>query len=157
MIQRIQSLFLAAVVGFSIMLFFVPFSQKSTVDAASGETIERVLALVPSNASSVEDSQIVEVNYFLLVLNLIILAAATFTIFQYNNRPAQLRLCALTGLFAAFFLGLVFYFSDSIQGEGKPHYITGTYLVAVQVFLILAARRFIRKDEQLVRASQRIR
>jgi len=156
MIQRIQSLFLLGVVIISIALFFIPFSQKSAMGTETGNVYKTVLALIPEN--SAENSGMdVEINYVLLILNLLIMAAAAYVLFLYKNRAAQMRLCGLTGLITGVMLVMVFFYSDNLKGEGNAHYLAGTYLVAAQAFLILAARRFIRKDDMLVRASQRIR
>lgn len=154
MIQRIQSLFLFGVIAISVVLFFVPLSEKSSISTESGQPVTLTLALNPVNNG---ESVVMDINYVLLMLNLLVLAASVYIIFLFKNRQAQMRLCALTGLLAALSLVAVFYFSDQLAGEGNPHYLAGTYLIALQVFFILAARRFIRKDEMLVRASQRIR
>ncbi|MBL0073072.1 MAG: DUF4293 family protein [Bacteroidetes bacterium] len=69
-----------------------------------------------------------------------------------------MRMCMLAGVFAAIELILVFYYSEEMEVKtARAHYLAGVYLIAVQVFLLLASRRAIRKDEMLVRAADRIR
>ncbi|MBL0342589.1 MAG: DUF4293 domain-containing protein [Bacteroidetes bacterium] len=158
MIQRIQTLFLIGVAAISIMLFFFPFSEKVVPDPPSATEIKLVLKvdkIVMEKAGVVET---VEANYPLMVLNILILIAALFIIFQYKNRIAQIRLCMFTTLLTTVMLVVIFYFSERMgKADIKAHYLEGVYLVAVQVFLILAARKFIRKDEMMVRAADRIR
>jgi hypothetical protein len=67
----------------------------------------------------------------------------------------------LTLLICCAYLVVIFYFSDklatvSVQNTNVK-YLAGTYIVAIQAFLILLAQRSIRKDELLVRAADRIR
>jgi len=157
MIQRIQSLFLLGAALVSGALFFLPLSE---VPFTSSEGVKGVLTLsVMQVTSSIEDpGQVLAPKYFLLILNLLILAASIYIIFLFKNRPAQIRLTALTGLLSAVLLILTFYYSDSMaEAGGRPHYLSGVYLIAAQTFLFMAARRFIRKDEQLVRSADRIR
>ncbi len=159
MIQRIQTLFLLGVVLMSGALFFIPLSEKSVTDVTSGEVSKytMLLADVTLQAGS-EAPELVETNYPILIVNLLLLVMSLYTIFIFKNRPAQIRLSMLGGLLAAVQLILIFYYSDAMGPVNiTAHYLPGVYLVAAQVFLLLAARRFIRKDEMLVRAADRIR
>lgn len=70
----------------------------------------------------------------------------------------QLKLSMLTGLFTIVLMILAFYYSEEMgTADTRAHYLAGIYLIAAQVFLLLAARRAIRKDEMLVRSADRIR
>jgi hypothetical protein len=159
MIQRIQSLFLAAAVVISVLLFFVPFSEKSGADDQSGTNVTRQLVLNPADSGADEspDQNAYVVNYMLLILNLLVFSACGYAVFLFGNRIAQMKLCALAGLLALLNVVAIFYFTDKLPGDARPHYLTGLYLAAAQVFLILAARRAIKKDEMLVRSADRIR
>ena len=65
------------------------------------------------------------------------MALSAFTIFQYKNRPAQLRLSMLGGLLATVFLVLIFYFSENMgHGSERPHYLAGVYPCCIAGFLI---------------------
>lgn len=158
MIQRIQTLFLLGVVVISITLFFVPLSEVpiSGNDLEPGAKI--VLSVLEAEKHSVDSITPEPPQYVLLILNLLVMVASVYIIFLYRNRPAQIRLSVLTGLLAGVLMVMNFFYSDQIaEDNAKVHYLAGTYLIAVQVFLLLAARRAIRKDEQLVRASNRVR
>lgn len=157
MIQRIQSLFLLGSAIIAVCLFFIPVSEMPFAHADGTKGI-LTLSVMEIKVTPPANDITFAPKYFLVIVNLLILAASAFIIFLYKNRPAQIRLTALTGLFSAILLILVFYYSDSLSGEGgKPHYLAGVYLIAVQAFLLMAARRAIRKDEQLIRSADRIR
>jgi hypothetical protein len=158
MIQRIQSLLLLGVALASIALFFVPFSEK-TVGTSGTETAAHFLLTINGVSVTGSDQGSPAMwGYVLLLTNLLIMALSAYSIFLYKNRPAQIRLCMFGGLLATVFLVVIFYYSENMGPETeRPHYLAGVYLVALQVFLLLGARRFIRKDEMLVRAADRIR
>lgn len=158
MIQRIQSLLLLAVAGISAALFFVPLSEKAGAADATGISSINTLNINEVTSKVGDTFTSLSTNYGIMVLNLLILTAALYTIFLYKNRPAQMRMCMLAGVFAAIELILVFYYSEEMEVKtARAHYLAGVYLIAVQVFLLLASRRAIRKDEMLVRAADRIR
>jgi hypothetical protein len=158
MIQRIQTLFLLGVVIISIVLFFVPVSEIPVPDDSSAPQAKIVLSVMEANKIEGETVTPEQPRYVLLILNLLVMAAAVYIIFLFKNRASQIRLTVLTGLLSGVLMVMVFYYSDQMAGEGvKVHYLAGIYLIAAQVFLLLAARRAIRKDEQLIRAADRIR
>ncbi|MDQ3050964.1 MAG: DUF4293 domain-containing protein [Bacteroidota bacterium] len=159
MIQRIQTLFLLGVVILSIALFFIPLSEKSVTDVTTGETSKYTMLLADvSKADGPAAPVVVATNYPVLIVNLLLMVMSLYTIFIFKNRTAQIRLCMLGGLLAAVQLILIFYYSDAMGPVSiTAHYLPGVYLVAAQVFLLLAARRFIRKDDMMVKAANRIR
>ncbi len=158
MIQRIQTLFLAGVAIISVALFYVPLSEKLVIDPVSSNQSKVVLYVHNLMNDSGEAATVVQSSIPLLLINLLVLAASVFIIFQYKNRMVQLKLCMLTGLFTIVLMILAFYYSEEMgSADTRAHYLAGIYLIAAQVFLLLAARRAIRKDEMLVRSADRIR
>ena len=152
MIQRIQSLFLLGVVIISILLFFLPFSEKIAPDAVFNLELNHVTKTVGMV------KEVVSSQYLLMILNLFVAVLAFYTIFLFKNRKNQVKLCMLNVLFATLLLIFVFTQSESmLPTDVRPHYLTGLYLVALQIIFLVAAQRFIRKDEKLVRAADRIR
>jgi hypothetical protein len=79
------------------------------------------------------------------------------TILLFKNRILQMRLCMIGSLLTLIMLVLVFYIADSMPGNGLVHYQLGTYILVLQLVLFFMARKFIRKDEIMVRAADRIR
>lgn len=153
MIQRIQTLFLIAVILICVALFLSPICQSSMADT----TQENQVNFLTYSVSGEESIMAEGVNLLLPVLNIAVLLLAGFTIFLYKNRLLQVKLCMLAGIFSAIMLMLIFFLPGSI-GEKEPvTYLVGTYLIALQVLFFLLARRSIIKDEKLVRSSDRIR
>ena len=84
---------------------------------------------------------------------------AFIEITKYKNRLTQIKLGALNSLFMVGTVGLSFYFANqlfkSVSQSGQ--YGLGMWLPFVAVVCNLLANRFIRKDEKLVRDSDRLR
>ena len=155
MIQRIQSLLLLAVTLISIALFFVPVSEKAGTEMPG---VIKTLTIISLQQNGLDGTSTLSANYPLAILNCLIGVMAFFIIFRFKNRVQQIKLCMLTGLLAVVTLILAFYYSEAIEPVSQhAHYLGGTYLIAGQFVLLLAARRFITKDEALVRAADRIR
>lgn len=155
MIQRIQSLLLLAVTLISIALFFVPVSEKAGTELPG---MIKTLTIINLQETAPDGTISVTANYPLVILTCLIGIMAFYIIFRFKNRVQQIKLCMLTGLLAVVNLILAFYYSEAIEPLNvHAHYLGGTYLIAGQFVLLLAARRFIAKDEALVRAADRIR
>ena len=100
--------------------------------------------------------------WYLGGLMVVIAAVALYTLFQYRNRLLQTILCAVNAILLTTVMGLVLYLTIyKNQQYGSPtdqgNFLPGFYgLIASLVFNALA-NRFIRKDEKLVRDSDRFR
>ena len=159
MIQRVQSLLLLGVVLIACALFFLPLSEKTSIDTTTGQASLQTLSITSISTTIDTGAPLtVRATYVLIAVNFVVLIIALITIFLFKNRPLQLRLSMIGGLLVTVQLILIFYYSEGMEPTAfKPHYLSGVYLVAVQVLLFMVARRFIRKDEMLVRAADRIR
>lgn len=140
MLQRIQTLFLAAVAIIALVLLFVPMYYVTGNGAAqTGITLTG--------------------NILALLVNLLPAGWAVFTIFQFSNRPQQIKFCTLGMLLSALvlaadvFLPGVLFTSDNAVLTFAP----GIYIVPVNILLFFLAARFIRRDEDLVRSADRLR
>ena len=94
---------------------------------------------------------------------IIAVSAATIAlteITRFKNRITQVKMGALNSLFLVGVVICAFYFSSQLmkglQGT-KGSYGLGMWLPFVAVICNLLANRFIRRDEKLVRDSDRIR
>lgn len=77
---------------------------------------------------------------------------------KYKNRMAQMKLGALNSLFLVGVIGSSVYFATQLVKEFQGGaYGLGMYLPVVAVICNLIANYFIRKDEKLVRDSERLR
>ncbi len=144
MIQRIQTLFLALSVAISISTFIVPFGEKMDNDGQM-----QTLSLIGDS--------VLELNYGLILVNILVLIVGVTAIFNFKKRALQMKLCRLGSLISIALLVLAFYASESLIGEGKVLFLTGIYLNALQPVLFFIARRFIHKDDLLVKSADRIR
>ena len=155
MIQRIQSLFLFLAFASAIAVFFFPLASLL------GE-----FYYVKLNVLEVAE----QAQYDMEWPNTIPLAAvmgltgllAFFTIFIFKNRTAQMRLIRFSIFLNIVFIALIFfYYVPELEAivETTADYVTeiGIYLSIVPLIFLVLALRFIRKDEKLIRAADRLR
>ena len=91
------------------------------------------------------------------------IASATLALIEitkYKNRLTQMKIGALNSFFLVGTIGSAFIFAGqlikSLEGGGGQ-YGLGMWLPGIAVLCNLLANRFIRKDEKLVRDSDRLR
>jgi len=144
MIQRIQSLFLAVSVAISFASFVVPFGEKMVSEGK----MQTLTLIGDANQAP---------SYELILVNILVLIVAIAAIFNFKKRALQMKLCRLGSLLSIALLVLAFYASESLIGEGKVLFQVGIYLNAVQPVLFFVARRYIHKDDLLVKSADRIR
>ena len=149
--QRIQTLFLAlAIIALLVSLVFPIWS---------GGVNEEVGILT---AFYYLKNQTYQYNPYSLTAIMAIAAStlAFIEITKYKNRHTQIKIGALNSLFLLATLGCAFYFSNGLMKglEGnKGQYGLGMWLPFIAVICNLLANRFIRRDEKLVRDSERLR
>jgi hypothetical protein len=101
--------------------------------------------------------------YFPYCLSAILaMAAATVAVIEigkFEDRLLQLKLAALNSLLMAGTIGAAVYFATRLikTNQLPGEYGLGMYLPAAAMVSNMIANRFIRKDEKLVRDSERIR
>lgn len=157
MIQRVQSILLLVVVLCMAALFFVPVWHKQNTNLNEQATLTAYTLEHTRTGSAITTQP----AWYVALLAGFVAGVAGFSLFQYRNRLLQMKLGALISLLSAGLLlaiGLLMregesLFSPSIRGE----YQAGVYLPLVAVIANMFATRFIRRDEQLVRSSDRIR
>lgn len=142
MIQRIQSLFLFLAGGASIGSLSVSFA-KTAEATASG--------LFADGSYTILDNQVLTILFIAAGI------AAFAAILFYKNRPWQMRVALGVAvlLTAALVAGVYFYTQDAGSGTAQPG--IGAGLPVLGIVFALAARRYIRKDENLVRSMDRLR
>jgi hypothetical protein len=86
------------------------------------------------------------------------LTLALISIRKYKQRVVQMKLGALNSLFlAGVILSSVLFANQFIKTYQDGKYGLGLWLPGVAVIFNLVANRFIRRDERLVRDSERLR
>ena len=163
MIQRIQTIFLFLVAACMIVYLFFPLWQKVDGEVYEVVTINAFQLVYESyDPESAERSLISEKSTIAIsILAIMAAGVALFSIFQYHDRLRQIKLGALNSLLMAGVVGSSFYFilkAEKMLGIGQQgQYLFGFYLGMVALLFNSLANRFIRKDEKLVRESDRIR
>lgn len=150
MIQRIQTLYLLAVVALGIALIWLPVIQFVTPEEAAELQIWELSALggVPLQGW-----------WGLTVATLLIPVLAFVDIFLFKKRLVQARLNIFTVLWCLGYYGvLAIYIWQAKLALGVDwHILPWACIPLVCMVLTLMATRRILKDEALVRAADRIR
>ena len=149
--QRIQTLFLAIAILLLLVSLVVPIWSAEVNGQA------RVL----TSFYYLNDGSYQYNPYSLTaILSIAAVTLALTEITKFKNRLTQVKLGALNSLFLVGVLVCSFYFSSQLmkQLEGtKGQYGLGMWFPFAAVICNLLANRFIRRDEKLVRDSERLR
>ncbi|MBL7827439.1 MAG: DUF4293 domain-containing protein [Saprospiraceae bacterium] len=150
MIQRIQTVFLLLAVATLGLQFLFPYASapSTAVTDEAGTFSDGVFNLHD------------RLNFLVNTIAALILALAA--VFLFKNRPLQSKITSI-GIFVATILAISLAVQSYmlIQDAGPAmtniHYQPGIAMPALSVLLLWIANRFIRKDEALVRSSDRLR
>ncbi|MFH1160656.1 MAG: DUF4293 domain-containing protein [bacterium] len=157
MIQRIQTLFVALAAVAVVLLFYFPLAEY--YHELNGNYKFFVYGL-----KSMDPDPKLEVSIWftspLWFLSGISVLLSVMTIFLYKNRTSQLRLVAFNILLNIVLVVLIFLFYTSkieTLTQITPSYQFGVFLPLISLVLLVAANYFIRRDEALVKAANRLR
>lgn len=153
--QRIQTVFLVISITCLIAAIILPI----WVHEAIGQT-HKLFALHYSITG--QSGEMISTDYFPYSFTAILaIAAITISIIEirkYRNRVLQMKLGALNSLFLAGTILCAFVFSNQLATEFQGGRLgMGLWLPGVAVLCNLLANFFIRRDEKLVRDSNRLR
>ena len=138
MLQRIQSVWLLLAAVFDAITFRFPFY--------SGDWIkDKFLFVIDLNAKT---------TIWFTILSVITGLIAFITIFLFNNRKLQLKLCYL-GIFLSAVL-LTLYFLETQNFIGGNIAIWVVFYFAILLCFIMAVRGIL-KDEKLIKSLDRLR
>ena len=174
MIQRIQTLYLLAVVALGIALVWLPVVEFVSTAVINDQTDNQAVETIRTwqlKASGVRvihwiqdtgvynESAPVQGIWGLLLATLIIPVLALVDICLYKKRILQARLNIFTVMFCLGWYGVLFiYIWQAKLAQGVEWYIMPwASIPLVCMILTLMATRRILKDEALVRAADRIR
>lgn len=169
MIQRIQTIFLFFIAVAMGVALLNPIWQKA---GATASEIAYLTALeygeqsLPSEQPGVppmtSPTTLVTSVWYLGLLILLVGLSALFAIFQYRNRLRQTALCALNALMLTAIMGIILYrtlYAGKQYGSAADQgdFLLGFYAIIAALVFNALANRFIRRDEKLVRGSDRLR
>jgi hypothetical protein len=158
MLQRIQTLYLAIVAISCILLFFFPLANYY-------HELQGNYKFYIYGMTSMDPEPAVRFSP-LFTIPLIFMTVASFifavsSIFLFKNRPLQIRLCAFNMLTNIVLVMVIFFFyATKIKTLTmiEPEYnYTGMALPLVSILFLILANQAIRKDETLVKSSERLR
>lgn len=149
MIQRIQTLYLLAVVALGVALIWLPIVQFVTPEEAELQVYElSALGGVPLQGL-----------WGLTLTTVLIPLLALVDIFLYRNRILQARLNIFTVMLCLGYYGVmaIYIWQAKLALGVEWHILPWASFPLVSMVLTLMATRRILKDEALVRAADRIR
>jgi hypothetical protein len=156
MIQRIQTLYLSIIVIACISLFFFPITKYFN------DVQGTYVFFITGMKYMIEPP--ITVNFWLtfplllfVVFSLVLTMAA---IFLYKKRGVQLWFVNIAFLLHVALILLIFlYYINHFETlfNTKPSYQFGVFIPLVSLVCIIMASRAIRKDEALVKSSDRLR
>ena len=152
--QRKQTVFLSIAIFCLVIMIVFPV-WKAQTDVASW-------SLFPLHFTIKEADTSVTTYFPYSISAILAIAAATIAVIEigkFENRLLQLKLGALNALLMAGSMGSAVYFATQAM---KTYQIAGEYgyalwLPGIAMVCNMIANRFIRKDEKLVRDSDRLR
>lgn len=148
--QRIQTIFLAIAIIALIISLVQPIWIYQAEDSAD-------IVLTPFYLLQDGDYQYLPFS-LTAILSVASITLAFISIRKYKNRMVQMKIGAFNSLLLVGVVGSSVYFAvNLIEKFQGGHYGFGLYLPVVAVICNLLANFFIRKDEKLVRDSERLR
>jgi hypothetical protein len=157
MIQRVQTIFLFLIVVAMGVALSTPIWEKAGLKSPE---MAHLTAIQYSQQQGIT-SYITSVWYLGLLLALVGLSSL-YAIFQYRNRLTQTALCAVNALMLTAIMGIILY-NTLYKGKeyGNPadqgEFQLGFYAIIGALICNALANRFIRRDEKLVKDSDRLR
>jgi len=161
MVQRIQTIYLALAAIALALLFAFPLAQFYAPIDGIGTYVFSITGLknmVPGGGDPIKP---------FLFLPMTIVAAgicilAVYTIFQYKKRTLQIKLTSIGMLvIIVLVMGIFFLYIPMIEKKISiiPDYrkAFGIYLPLVALVFMVLANRAIKRDDRLVRSSDRLR
>jgi hypothetical protein len=152
--QRIQTVFLIIAIISLIGSIFYPiwFYQDSQGQA------HKLFAL---HYSVIDGTQTITQYFPYAITAILAIASATISFIElrkFKNRVLQMKLGALNSLFMAGSIASAVIFSNQlVKAFNGGQYGLGLWLPGVAVICNLIANQFIRRDERIVRDSNRLR
>ena len=156
MIQRIQSLYLLLVCIGCILLIFFPLAQYD-------RGIQGLYVLYAYGLKYAGDTQTLVRPLFTSPLPALLIITFTLvlvSIFLYKKRKIQVLLINTGFLMQMLFIGLVFlYYTGHFEKflQVQISYKAGIFIPLVMLVLLIVASRAVRKDEALVKSTDRLR
>jgi hypothetical protein len=158
MLQRIQTLYLGIVAIACILIFFFPLANYyNEIQGNYKFFIYGVRSMDP-------EPTVLFSTFFTIPLIFLVVASFIFTvstILLFKNRPLQIRMCTFNVLANIVLVMVIFFFYATkiktlTQTEPEYNY-TGMALPLVSLLFLVLANKAIKRDEALVKSTDRLR
>ncbi|MGC8803826.1 MAG: DUF4293 domain-containing protein, partial [Bacteroidales bacterium] len=123
------------------------------------DTVETYLLFHKGLIKAVPEGSIaVYYNYAVSILAILVLLLTLITVFSFRNRLLQIRLCGIVMFLLVVIVGSALWqFVQTAKSFSHYSLKIAFFFPAVSILLVWFARKFIRRDEELVRSVDRIR
>lgn len=147
------------VVVLAALLFVFPIADYFSDTTTLKLMLTGVDSYVPKGASLQTAVISPYLVYFNVLVNLAVAATAGFAIFQYKQRPFQVKLVRIALLVDIVLLVVLFVITDFLKKKLQvtPEYGVGILFPLISVVFLVLAQRSILKDERLVKSTDRLR
>ena len=155
MIQRIQTVYLLAIVILSGIVVFFPIADLiNKVDSLIYLIDLKGISLVHPNGTIIESR-----TWALTLVSLMVPILALITVFSYKNRLKQIRLTVINILFMiCFYVFLILYLWQAcVRLNSDWHIRIVAAFPLINIIFSLLAIGSIGKDEKLVKSLDRLR
>ena len=163
MFQRIQTLYLFGALAASVLLFFFPLANYISSGVFSSTEayiykfyITGVVSIIPGSLVPVGKM----FGWPLLVLNIASALLTLYSLTLFKNRLLQMRMVAVNIMLNILLIGLIYlYYVNQLQVITgiPPAYRIGVFMPLGTLALLILSYYAIRKDEALVKSSDRLR
>lgn len=156
MLQRIQSVYLALVFVFTMLVVSLPignFEVEGVKTALKITGLDQPPSDFPELDPGFRSVTLIFLSFGIMVLTI-------FTIFQFKHRRKQIQLGKVNVLLHMVQIFSAFYFIDFYRENLLNLPFTHSfviYLPLISMILIILANKAIKKDDLLVRSTDRIR
>jgi hypothetical protein len=156
MLQRIQTLYLFAVVITSIAMFFLPLVSFVSDLLYLKLYVYEFRNLTPDSDVHLSFTTVLP----LTLINSGVLVLSLLTIFRYKNRISQVKLVRFNLLLSMLLIVGIFVLYPNLvlkTSDAASDFETGAYIPIINLLFLFLANRNILKDEKLVRSVDRLR
>jgi hypothetical protein len=163
MFQRIQTLYLFGALAASVLLFIFPLANfiASGVFSSSDAQVYKffitgVVSMIPGSMPPVGKM----FGWPLLLLNVVSGLLTLYSLTLFRKRLLQMRLVAVNIILNILLIGLIYlYYINQLQVITgiTPAYRLGVFMPLGTLMLLVLAYYAIRKDEALVKSTDRLR
>ena len=157
MIQRVQTIFLFFIAVAMGIALANPIWEKAGVVSPEMAHLSALQYTHQQGVTTYADT-----IWYLALLIALVGLSSFYAIFQYRNRLTQTALCAVNALMLTAIMGIILYktlYAGKAYGNPADQgtFLAGFYAIIAALVFNALANRFIRRDEKLVRGSDRLR